>query len=185
MQVTKNFLLALLILNISCEQAVLPKPRAMLRLEFGTPEYEIIKNDCAYGFEKNKLARIEQEKDCSFVLDYPTMKGSIYITYKNVDGNLKKLLIDAQKLSYDHVVKADNIIEQPFINTKDRVYGMFYEITGNAASQTQFYATDSVDHFLTGSAYFYVKPNYDSILPAATYMARDIRMIMETLTWQD
>ena len=32
---------------------------------------------------------------------------------------------DAQKLTYDHVVKADDILEQPFINNKKKVYGMF------------------------------------------------------------
>jgi gliding motility-associated lipoprotein GldD len=94
------------------------------------------------------------------------------------------LLSDAQKLSYEHVVKADNILEQPFINDSDSVYGMFYEVQGNAASQAQFYATDSVRHFVTGSLYFYARPNYDSIYPAAIYLQSDIRKIMESLKWQ-
>ena len=61
---------------------------------------------------------------------------------------------------------------------------MFYEITGNAASQSQFYVTDSTEHFLTGSLYFYAKPNYDSIYPAAIYLQQDIRQIMESLEWK-
>lgn len=117
-------------------------------------------------------------------LDYPMMKGSIYLTYKPVEGNLNRLLTDAQRLSYEHVVKADNIIEQPFINEESRVFGMFYEVTGNAASQSQFYVTDSINHFVTGSLYFYAKPNYDSIYPAAIYLQKDIRKIMETLSWE-
>ena len=117
------------------------------------------------------------------VLDYPMMNGSIYLTYKPVQGNLDTLLVDAQKLSYEHVVKADNIAEQPFINQEDGVYGMFYEVSGNAASQSQFYVTDSINHFVTGSLYFYAKPNYDSILPAAMYLQNDIRRIMESLRW--
>ena len=108
--------------------------------------------------------------------DYPSMKGSIFITYKSVEGNLNELLSDAQKLSYEHVVKADNILEQPYINPESRVYGMFYEVEGDAASQSQFYLTDSTRHFVTGSLYFYAKPNYDSILPAAVYL--------ESLTWK-
>ena len=102
-----------------------------------------------------------------------------------MNNNLEELLRDAQKLSYEHVVKADNITEQPFINKKDRVYGMFYEVSGDAASQAQFYVTDSTLHFVTGSLYFRAKPNYDSIYPAAIYLQKDIRRIMESLRWNE
>jgi gliding motility-associated lipoprotein GldD len=45
---------------------------------------------------------------------------------------------------------------------------MFYQVDGNAATNSQFYATDSTKHFLT-AVYFYAKPNFDSIMPAASY----------------
>jgi len=167
----------------SCKEEVLPKPKAMLRLDYPAAEYELAGTDCVYTFEQNTLSSIKENKDCSMVLDYPMMNGSIYLTYKPVQGNLDTLLVDAQKLSYEHVVKADNIVEQPFINDEDGVYGMFYEVSGNAASQSQFYVTDSINHFVTGSLYFYAKPNYDSILPAAMYLQNDIRRIMESLRW--
>ena len=61
---------------------------------------------------------------------------------------------------------------------------MFYEVDGNAASQSQFYITDSTRHFITGSIYFRVRPNYDSIYPAAMYLKKDIRRIMETAYWK-
>ena len=57
-------------------------------------------------------------------------------------------------------------------------------INGNAASQSHFYATDSVNHFITGSLYFEAKPNFDSIYPAAVYLREDIRRIMETIEWK-
>ncbi|NNE03017.1 MAG: gliding motility lipoprotein GldD, partial [Eudoraea sp.] len=100
-----------------------------------------------------------------------------------VEQNLNTLLVDAQKLSYEHVGKADNILEQRFVNEEADVYGMFFEVKGNAASQAQFYVTDSTNHFVTGALYFYAKPNYDSIYPAAMYIQNDIRRIMESLTW--
>jgi len=34
------------------------------------------------------------------------------------------------------------------------------------------------------SVYFYAKPNFDSILPAAQYLKEDMRRIMETLEWK-
>ena len=62
-------------------------------------------------------------------------------------------------------------------------YGMLYEVEGNAASQAQFYLTDSTDHFITGSVYFNSLPNYDSIVPAANYLKQDIKHLMESLQW--
>jgi len=180
----KLFFLFLSLFLFSCGGDVLPKPKAMLRLEFPEGNYKDFKGNCFYDFTINEDADIKQKGDCSMEIDYPMMKGSIYLTYKPIEDNLNKLLTDAQRLSYEHVVKADNIIEQPFINSGDRVFGMFYEVTGNAASQSQFYVTDSINHFLTGSLYFYAKPNYDSIYPAAIYLQKDIRRIMESLGWK-
>ncbi len=181
-----NYFFAFLFLGIflvGCKEDVLPKPKAMLRLEYPNASVgQFWTSD--YGFEYNKMAKLRIKDNASLTLDYPMMKGSIFINYKKVEGNLKSLLSDAQKFSYEHVVKADNIVEQPFINNGHKVYGMFYEVKGNAASQSQFYATDSTDHFITGSLYFYAKPNYDSIQPAAAYLQKDIRRIMETLRWK-
>ena len=167
----------------SCKDEILPKPKAMLRLDYEAGDIQKLQTD-HFQFELNSRAKVEKDKQ-SLTLDYPGMKGSIFITYKPVEENLQSLLSDAQKLSYEHVVKADNIVEQPFFNEKDRVYGMYYEVRGNAASQSQFYLTDSTQHFLTGSLYFYAKPNYDSIYPAAVYLQKDIRHIMETLRWEE
>jgi hypothetical protein len=41
-----------------------------------------------------------------------------------------------------------------------------YQVDGNAATNSQFYATDSTKHFLTAR----FLPNFDSIMPAASYI---------------
>lgn len=169
---------------LGCKEETLPKPKAMLRLEYPDASTTSLETDM-FSFDHNGNARLKSTNNNAFTLDYPQMKGSLFITYKSVDNNLNKLLADAQKLSYEHVTKADNIAEQPFINEKNSVYGMYYEIFGDAASQSQFYVTDSVKHFVTGSLYFYAKPNFDSIQPAAAYLQKDIRRIMETLRWKN
>ncbi len=168
---------------IGCKGEPVPKPKAMLRLEYPEQQYARLDSECPFEFDYNQMARPEYKEGCNLVLDYPEMKGSIYVSYKPVEDNLRELLSDAQKLSYEHVVKADNILEQPYLNPEDRVFGMFYEVKGNAASQSQFYVTDSTSHFVTGSLYFYAKPNYDSILPAAIYLQKDIRRIVESIRW--
>ncbi len=108
------------------------------------------------------------------------------MTYQNVtENNLDSLLRDAQKLAYDHATKAESIPEQPFVNPDDNVFGMFYMINGNAATQAEFYLTDSIQNFITGALYFEAKPNFDSIYPAVVYLRKDMRHIMETLKWND
>jgi len=176
---TKSYLIILIFFTflISCADDVLPKPKAMLRLEYPESTLENLVTE-KFQFEHNSQAQIKKNKNFSVTLEYPLMKGTIFITYKEVNNNL-------EKLSYEHVVKADNITEQLFINEKDRVYGMYYEVLGDAASQAQFYATDSTQHFVTGSLYFRAKPNYDSIYPAAIYLQKDIRTIMESLRWKE
>lgn len=177
----------------SCEDDPVPKPKAYLRLEYPTPDYYQLNSELPFTFEKNKLAdstnivKVSRDgKSNGIDLVYPDLNGTIYLTYKKITkDNLKLYLIDAQNITQKHTLKADEIIEQPYLNKAHNVYGMFYEIGGNAASQSQFYVTDSIRHFITGSLYFYAKPNYDSILPAAHYLKNDIKHIMETIRWKE
>lgn len=176
----------------SCKDDPIPKPSALLRLEYPAPQYQRTSVDLPFTFEKNNLAdsigniRVLSETSKGIELVYPVMKGTIYLTYKTVtDSNLRDLLMDAQNITQKHTVKADEIVEQPYLDEQNRVYGMFYEVGGNAASQSQFYVTDSTRHFIQGSLYFYAKPNYDSILPAAYYLRNDIKQIMETIRWEE
>ncbi len=173
----------LMALLLGCEENVLPKPKAMLRLEYSRPNAAILETD-HFSFEYNQLAKLNDKKSTSLSLAYPEMKAAIFINYKKVDGNLEKLTMDAQRLSYEHAAKADNIRPREYENKENRVYGAFFEVIGNAASQAQFYVTDSTQHFVTGSLYFASRPNYDSIYPAAVYLQQDIAHIMETLRWK-
>ncbi len=119
-------------------------------------------------------------------LEYPSLNATIYLSYQPIrEGNLDSLLYDAQKLTYDHTIKAETILEQPRVDSVNNVYGMFYIINGNAATQSQFYVTDSLNHFVTGSLYFDSKPNFDSLYPAVVYLRNDIRRIMESIYWRN
>jgi len=177
----------------SCGKDPLPKPKAMLRLEYQKPVYAKVDVLLPFTFEKNQVAdkisniKLDGINNSSGVdINYPEMKGTIYLSYKKVnDTNLENLLRDAQNLTQKHTIKADEIESVIYENPEQNVFGMFYEVGGNAASQSQFYVTDSINHFLSGSLYFYAKPNYDSIYPAAVYLKNDIKHIMETIEWKE
>jgi len=141
-------------------------------------------NSCGFDFDKNELAEVKVTPNCGLEIHYPKMKATVYLTYKPVQNNLEKLLVDAQKLTYEHVIKANDIAEQPYVNLDRKVYGMFYQVGGNAATNAQFYATDSTKNFVTASMYFYSKPNFDSILPAADYIKNDMKQIIESIKWK-
>ena len=188
----KKMLLPFLVcLCVSCGNDPVPKPKGFLRLDFPDAKYKTTKLSLPFTFEQNELSdRISKIKadhhNSTYGIDinYPSLKGTIYLTYKKVnDKNLNTLLKDAQNITQKHVSKADEISEQVFIDKKRRVFGTFYEVGGNTASQSQFYITDSLNHFLNGSLYFYTKPNYDSIYPAAEYLKNDIKHIMESVKW--
>jgi len=172
------------LLFISCKNETVPKPSSYLRLDYPIAEYSHFENGCRYSFDFNSNAMITEKGNCNFEINYPKMKATIYLSYKPVNNNIKLLLQDAQKLTYQHVIKADEILEQPYINPDKRVFGMFYQVDGNAATNTQFYVTDSTKNFVTGSVYFYAKPNFDSIMPAASYIKNDVQNLMETLKWK-
>lgn len=178
------FLLFLLFVCSCAEESPLPKPKAQMRLEYPKGELINLETD-NFTFRYNQRANPKKNKDSAYTLEYPDMKGAIFLSYMAIDDNLEQLIQDAKRLSYEHAAKADNIVEQPYVNPEAQVYGSLFEVQGNAASQTQFFVTDSTTHFLTGSVYFYTKPNYDSILPAAAYLQNDIRGIMETLKWRE
>lgn len=171
----------------SCNDSSQPKPSGFLALDYENAMYSRVNLDCPFTFEKNNLSNLESEKlnkPCWINLDYPRMDAKIYLTYSPIENNLRELLIDAQKLPEKHTIKADLIEASIYVNEENQTFGNFYEVEGDAASQAQFYVTDSTSHFLTGSLYFEVKPNYDSILPAANYLKNDMRHLIETLEWK-
>ncbi len=171
---------------LSCGEEVVVKPAAKLRLEYAVPEYEITAEDCPFEFAKNENARLVRKTGCDVNIHYPKMQATLYLTYQKVEqNNLNDLLKDSQKLTYDHTIKANEILEQPRVDTVNKVFGMFYMINGDAATQSQFYVTDSLNHFVNGSLYFESKPNFDSIYPAVVYLRDDIRRIMETIEWKN
>ena len=172
------------LLFTSCKDETVPKPKAFLSLEYPRGKYLPFENDCPYTFGYNSLARVKDKGQCNFTIEYPKMKATIYLTYKPVQNNLDKLLHDAEKLTYEHVIKADEINSQPYINREKKIYGMFSQVGGDAATNAQFYVTDSTRHFLTASMYFYAKPNFDSVMPAADYIKEDMKNLIETLKWK-
>jgi len=178
-------LLFLYLLLSSCTEDTIPKPDGYLRLDYPIAKYESLEVECPFTFGKNVYTRIKTKSGCDFNIEYPKMKATIFLSYKQINNDLDSLLSDAQRFTYRHTKRAETIYEQPYVNPKDKIYGMFYDVGGDAASATQFYLTDSLKNFITGSVYFNVKPNADSLLPASSYIKNDVRLLIESFQWTD
>lgn len=170
---------------ISCDDDVLPKPKAYLSLSYPVSKYEKGVEKKPYHFEISKNAVVVELPNYWLKIRYPKLKASVDITYIPIQNNIKELLIESEKLVYKHAVKAEQILTKDFEDAKKRVFGSMQEISGNAASQIQFHLTDSTKNFIKGALYFYTKPNYDSLLPAVDYIKKDIMYLIETLEWKN
>src|SRR5699024_4405258 len=78
---------SLLALMVSCKEEPQPKPAGFLALEYPDPHYELTDLPCPFQFEKNTGAIVVPAKGnnpCWFNLDYPQMRGTIFLTYQQI-----------------------------------------------------------------------------------------------------
>lgn len=178
-------LIIIAVFTISCGDEVVPKPKPYLKLQYPIPTYKQLKTSCSFSFEISNLAQVNFKDNCWLTVKYPALKATIHITYRPVENNLNEILKEVEKLTFEHTIKAAVISDyRPYENFDKKVFGKLYNIEGNVATNIQFSATDSVKHVLYGALYFYVKPNYDSIVPTIKYLEKDMIHLIETLEWK-
>lgn len=182
---------AILLLSLlCCKRQYTPKPAGYLRIDFPEKAYQIYNSSCPFTFEYPLYGKIIADtsriaEPCWINIEFPGFGGKIHISYKSVRNNVNVYIEDSRTLAYKHTVKADAISETLYTNDEKKVYGLLYQIKGDAASSVQFYLTDSTRHFLRGSLYFNVQPNADSLAPVIGFFMEDIMHLVETLEWKD
>ncbi len=170
---------------VSCSEDTVPKPYGELRLEYPKAVYQNYTSPCGYSFEYSDYAKIEKGKgNCWYYINYPEMKAKVFITYFPIKNDFDLHVKEAEKMVYEHTVKASAIDTKSF-NYKDKnLFGNFYELKGQSASNIQFYATDSTKHFVTANLYFNTRPKPDSLAPAIDYIKKDMLHLLETFKWE-
>ena len=181
--------LTVFLAGMGCKRNYTPKPRGYLRVEFPEKQYVLFDSTCPFRFAYPVYSRVVPDTDyntepCWVNIDFPAFDGIIHISYKEIRGNLYEYIEDSRSLVYKHTIKADAIKETVYSNERADVYGILYDIKGNAASSLQFYLTDSNRHFLRGSLYFNVQPDKDSLAPVIAYFKEDIVHLIESFEWK-
>lgn len=167
-----------------------PKPRGYFRIDLPDKQYVTLDTMERYSFDYPTYATITpdylspEEKDWLNV-EFPAFKGTIHISYKNIDGNLYQYVEDSYRMITKHISKAIGIRDSVIVNKDKNVYGLVYFLDGEGvASPLQFYLTDSTEHFLRGSLYFNVYPNNDSLQPVIEFITEDVRHLINTMEWK-
>jgi gliding motility-associated lipoprotein GldD len=176
-----------------CGKKAQPKPYGYFRIDIPDHEYVMTSDLGPYSIEKSAHCHPDKsdnthatDADEWINLVYPSINAKIHLSYKRIDkSTFQQVAEECHSLAYKHTVRADAIQESYYGNDTTRVYGILYEMKGNAASPAQFYVTDSVRNFLRGSLYFNHTPNADSIAPAANYVLQDMIHMIETLEWNE
>jgi gliding motility-associated lipoprotein GldD len=184
------FLITASVILFSCDNSYVPKPRGYFRIDLPEKSYRTFDTIFPYSFEYPAYARVVLDKRKSsepfwINIEFPQFKGTIYVSYKPVKGNLVEYLEDTRTFVMKHIPKAD-AIEDSLVSRPDaRVYGLLYDIEGSgAASPCQFFVTDSASRFLRGALYFNVTPNNDSLAPVIDFIREDIRHMIKTFRWK-
>jgi gliding motility-associated lipoprotein GldD len=184
-----GLLIILVMLFHGCERDYTPKPRGFQRILFPEKKYTKFQSDCHYSCDIPVYSDVTPEdypgaEKCWYNLNYKPFDATLHLSYKSIanKNDLVKMAEDSRTLVYKHTIKADEIYET-FISNK-YLHGMLYELSGNTATNFQFYVTDSVHHYLRGALYFNVKTNNDSVAPVLDFLKYDVIRMIESLRWE-
>lgn len=188
----KILILPLLFVFASCmnENSYIPKRKGYFRISLPEKQYQNYKGACPFTFEYPIYAKVVKDTEpnaqpCWINVVYPQFRGKLYLSYKVINNNLDKYLEESRDFAVKHEVKASAINEKDYTNATKKVYGLVYDIEGNAASNLQFYLTDSTKNFIRGALYFYSVPNKDSLEPVVDFIKKDIYHMVETFRWKN
>lgn len=188
-------LLAILFVFVACNSDYTIKPRGYFKIDMPEKTYQKFERPgYPYSFEYPVYGTIVQdslffektpENPYWINIDFPQFKSRIHISYKDVArNNFDSLVNDAYTMSYkQHTYKASAIEPQPF-TTNSGIEGVYFTLKGNTATANQFFATDTIRHFLRGALYFDATPNEDSLAPVNEFLKKDLQHLINTIKWK-
>jgi gliding motility-associated lipoprotein GldD len=171
------------------DEIFIPKPKGYPRIYFPEKTYRLYDSLCPYSFEIPTYATILNDKHkgadpCWINVNFPKYNAQIHLSYKIITNNLDTVLGECRDFVVKHQVKSTGIDETIIVRDSSQVYGLVYDISGNTASNVQFYLTDSTHHFMRGALYFNAVPNIDSMKIVVDYLRKDIVHMIQTFEWK-
>lgn len=198
---------------ISCNSPYISKKRGYFYIDLPKRGYQKFEQaGFPYSFEYPLYAQVVKdttyfdanpENNYWINIDFPQFRGRIFLSYKIIggkalykvkqtDGKYKdslginifdKMVADAFTLTNKNNV-ISNSIKDSLIHTPNGISGVFFKVSGNAATAKQFFLTDSTKNFLRGALYFDVTPNADSLKPVQDFLQTDMEHIINSFQWE-
>lgn len=187
------FFVAVAMMVVSCGGGdYTPKPKGYQRIDFPEKTYDMYDTAALpFTFERARNAVVELKRNENRLkwvdIKYPEYNGVMFVTYIPLrkSNDLAGQVDTSYQLLSKHFGFSSGVDERLFVNDADKVYGTTWRLQGqNVASTYQFWATDSVHHFLRGSLYIDCVPNNDSLAPVLEYLQADLDHLLETLKWR-
>ena len=185
----------LIALSVSCSSDYTPKPKGYFHIDLPEPVYsdvvdypdfkfnisnQISKEDMKYQPEEMK-----KRNGIGFNLNYSNLNAKIYCTYFRINkSDFPAYMEESKQMVYVREKKAKGVVEREYGFLEQKVYGIIYEIKGEAISPIQFVVSDSARSFFRGALYFDTYLNRDSIAPVLAYINKDIQEIIESFQWK-
>ncbi|MEG2069798.1 MAG: hypothetical protein RR034_00270 [Bacteroidales bacterium] len=185
------FTILLLLLNacIKKEEAITPKPEGYFRIDIPKHTYQSMDTILPFKMEYSTLATLAiQNKDSGrYWIDimYPQFNVNFKISYFPLHDNLRKMMVQEEKMVKFHYQKADDVEFSVVNDPQYRLFGQIYDIQGKeVATPLTFWLTDSTLHFVRASLYFNFTPNNDSLQPVIEFLREDALHMINTFGWK-
>ena len=205
-------LIAYCLVHSACNSTYTSKKTGYYKIDFPERKYTIFqKEGFPYTFEYPVYAQVV--KDSTYFdqdlqnpywinLDFAQLGGRIFLSYKAIggkstykvkqpDGTYKDslgtnvfdyMVNDAFKLTNKNESVASSIKDSLF-HTQNGITGVFFRVGVNAATDKQFFMSDTTKNFFRGALYFDVTPNADSLRPVIDFLQKDIDHLINTFKW--
>lgn len=207
------FLIVLLFIITACNSNYTSKKTGYFKIDLPKKEYTLFNEPgYPYSFEYPVYAKIVKdstyfdtnpENDFWRNIDFVNFNAKIFLSYKIIGG---KALYKIKKAdgsykdsigvnAYDKMIndafnltnKNDDVAtskKDSLFKTANNVGGLLFKLGGNAATQRQFFMTDTTKNFIRGALYFYASPNADSVKPVVDFIQQDIDHLISTFKWK-
>lgn len=203
----------LIIFFVSCNSTYTSKKTGYFKIDLPEKKYVLFNEPgMPYSFEYPAYASIVKdstyfdanpENDYWRNIDFKELNAKIFLSYKVVGGKaLYKIKMpngtykDSTGVNmYDKMIndafnltnKNDDVAtskKDSLFKTANNVGGLLFKLGGNAATQRQFFMTDTTKNFIRGALYFYASPNADSVKPVVDFIQQDIDHLITTFRWK-
>lgn len=198
----------------ACNSTYTSKKKGYFKIDLPQKKYVVFDEPgMPYSFEYPVYAKIikdstyfdaNPENDFWRNIDFPEFDAKIFLSYKQIGG---KALYKVKKADgtykdslglneYDKMIndafnltnKNDDIAtskKDSLFKTAAGISGLLFKLGGNAATQRQFFMTDTSKNFIRGALYFYATPNADSVKPVVDFLQEDIDHLINSFHWKN